>query len=286
MMRSPILLVKQSKTLYDKIIIRYMISIKQRRVKMGIVNFSLEGKVALVTGGSRGIGRASALAFAEAGADVVVSSRKLPDLETVAEEIKATGRKGLAIASHVAKIEDSQNLVEKVLAEFGRIDILMNNAGTNPYYGPIIDAEEWAWDITMNVNLKGQFLLSQMVARVMREHGGGSIVNTASVGGLRPGGQQGIYSVTKAALIMLTRVMAMEWGQYNIRVNAIAPGVIKTRLSEALWKDPAVGEAATRRTALHRLGEVEDVASAVLYLASDAASYITGETIVIDGGVA
>jgi len=253
---------------------------------MGIVNFSLEGKVALVTGGSRGIGRASALAFAEAGADVVVSSRKLPDLETVAEEIKATGRKGLAIAAHIAKTEDSRNLVEKVLAEFGRIDILMNNAGTNPYYGPIIDAEEWAWDITMNVNLRGPFLLSQMVARVMREHGGGSIVNTASVGGLRPGGQQGIYSVTKAALIMLTRVMAVEWGQYHIRVNAIAPGVIKTRLSEALWKEPAVGEAATRRTALGRLGEVEDVASAVLYLASDAASYITGETIIIDGGVA
>jgi len=252
---------------------------------MGIVNFSLEGKVALVTGGSRGIGQASALAFAEAGADVVVSSRKLPDLETVAEEIRSRGRKSLAIAAHIAKIEESQNLVEKVTAEFGRIDILMNNAGTNPYFGPIIDAEEWAWDVTTNVNLKGPFLLSQLVARVMRQQGGGSIINTASVGGLRPGGQQGIYSVTKAALIMLTRVMAREWGQYNIRVNAIAPGVIKTRLSEALWKEAAAGEAATTRTALGRLGETRDIAGAVLYLASDASSYVTGDTIVIDGGV-
>jgi len=253
---------------------------------MGIVNFSLEGKVALVAGGSRGIGRASALAFAEAGADVVVSSRKLPDLETVAEEIKARGRKGLAITSHIARIEESKDLVEKVKAEFGRIDILMNNAGTNPYYGPIIDAEEWAWDVTMNVNLKGPFMLSQLVARMMREQGGGSIINTASVGGFRPGEGQSIYSVTKAALIMLTKAMAKEWGQYNIRVNAIAPGVIKTRLSEALWKEPAVGEAAARRIALGRLGESEDVAGTVLYLASDASSYITGETIIIDGGVA
>ena len=251
---------------------------------MGIVNFSLEGKVALVAGGSRGIGRACALAFAENGADVVVSSRKLPDLEAVAEEIRARGRKSMAIASHIAKKEESKNLVEKVIAEFGRIDILFNNAGTNPYFGPIIDAEEWAWDTTMNVNLKGPFLLSQMVAGVMREKGGGSIINTASVGGMRPGQMQGIYSVTKAALIMLTRVMAMEWGKYNIRVNAIAPGVIKTRLSEALWKEPAVGEAAAKRTALGRLGESEDVAGAVLYLASDASSYITGETIVISGG--
>jgi dehydrogenase/reductase SDR family protein 4 len=251
---------------------------------VSIVNFSLEGKVALVSGGSRGIGRACALAFAENGADVVVSSRKLADLDAVAEEIKARGRKGMAVASHIAKVEESANLVEKVKAEFGRIDILVNNAGTNPYFGPIIDAEEWAWDTTMSVNLKGPFILSQLVARVMREQGGGTIINTASVGGMRPGQMQGIYSITKAGLIMLTKVMATEWGKYNIRVNAIAPGVIRTRLSEALWKEPAVGEAATKRTALGRLGEPEDVAGAVLYLASDASSYVTGETIVISGG--
>ena len=252
---------------------------------MSIVNFSLEGKVALVAGGSRGIGRSSALAFAEAGADVVVSSRKLPDLEVVAEEIRATGRKGLAVASHIAKTEELKSLVDQVMAEFGRIDILLNNAGTNPYYGPIIDAEERAWDTTMNVNLKGIFLLSQMVAKIMHDQGGGSIINTASAGGLRPGNNQGIYSVTKAALIMLTKVMAKEWGQFGIRANAIAPGVIKTRLSEALWKEPALGEAAAKRTAVGRLGEPEDVAGVVLFFASDASSYVTGETVIIDGGV-
>jgi len=250
---------------------------------MDFSRISLGGKVALITGGSRGIGRASALAFADAGADVVVASRKLADLEKVAEEIRAKGRKSLAVASHVAKIEDSKSLVEKVKAEFGRIDILMNNAGTNPYYGPLMDAEEWAWDTTMNVNLKGQFFLSQLVARIMREHGGGNIINTSSVGGIQAS-DLAIYSVSKAALIMLTECMAKEWGQYNIRVNAIAPGVIKTRLSEQLWKEPEVGKAAVNSCALLRLGEPEDVASVVLFLASDASSYVTGETIVIDGG--
>ena len=250
---------------------------------MDYSKISLEGKVAVVTGGSRGIGRASALAFADAGANVVVASRKLPDLEGVAEEIKAKGVKGLAVAAHVAKLEESKNLVDKVMAEFGRIDILFNNAGTNPYYGPLLNAEEWAWDTTMNVNLKGLFFLSQMVARIMREQGSGSIINTSSTGGLRAS-ELSIYNVTKAALIMLTMVMAKEWGQFGIRVNAIAPGVIKTRLSEALWKEPAAGEAAKQRTAILRLGEPEEVGALVLFLASDHASYITGETIVIDGG--
>ena len=184
---------------------------------MNAAKSSLEGKVALVTGGSRGIGRASALAFAEAGADVVVSSRKLPDLEKVAEEIKAISGKGLAVASHIAKIDESRSLVEKVMAEYGRIDILFNNAGTNPYYGPLMDAEEWAWDVTMNVNLKGLFFLSQLVARVMKKQGGGTIINTASIGGLKAS-DLAIYNVTKAGLIILTQCMAKEWGQFIIRV--------------------------------------------------------------------
>jgi dehydrogenase/reductase SDR family protein 4 len=250
---------------------------------MDFSKISLDGQVAVVTGGSRGIGRASALAFADAGADVVVASRKLPDLEGVAGEIKAKGRKGLAVASHIAKIEESKNLVEKVMAQFGRIDILMNNAGTNPYYGPLLKAEEWAWDVIMNVNLKGQFFLSQLVARVMKEQGRGTIINTASVAGLRAG-ELSLYSVTKAGLIMLTQCMAKEWGQYGIRVNAIAPGIVKTRLSEALWKEPEVAKAAEQNCALLRLGEPDEVAGVVLFLASEAASYMTGETIVIDGG--
>jgi dehydrogenase/reductase SDR family protein 4 len=251
---------------------------------MNLSMFSLEGKVALITGGSRGIGRASALALADAGAHVVVSSRKIADLELVAAEIKAKGVKGMAIAAHNAKVEESQVLVDRVMKEFGRIDILMNNAGTNPYYGPLMDQDEKTWDVTMNVNLKGLFFLSQLAARVMKAQGGGCIINTASTGGLRAG-DLGVYCVTKAAVIMLTQVMAKEWGQHNIRVNAIAPGIIKTRLSEALWKEPAVNAKAISRIPLIRLGEPDECAGVVVFLASDAGSYITGETIVIDGGL-
>ena len=210
---------------------------------MDFSKISLKGKVALVSGASRGIGEASALAFASAGADVVVASRKLSDLEQVAEKVKAKGVRSMAVTAHVAKIEDSKNLVNTVLKEFSRIDILFNNAGTNPYAGPLMDAEEWAWDTTFNVNLRGPFFLAQLVARVMKKQGGGSMINTASVGGLRAS-ELNIYSVTKAAYIMLTQVMAKEWGQWGIRVNAIAPGLIKTRLAEALWKEPEASKAA------------------------------------------
>ncbi len=250
---------------------------------MNLSRFSLEGKVALVTGGSRGIGRAIALAFADAGADVAVSSRKLPDLEAVAEELKKKGVKSMAVASHIAKGEESKALVDKVKGEWGKIDILVNNAGTNPYAGPLLEAEEWAWDVIMNVNLKGPFILSQMVARVMKEQGGGSIINMASIMGIAPS-ELGFYSVTKAGLIMLTQVLAKEWGQYKIRVNAIAPGVVKTRLSEALWKDPVKAEKAAKSKALGYIGVPEDIAGAALFLASDASSYVTGEVIVVDGG--
>jgi NAD(P)-dependent dehydrogenase (short-subunit alcohol dehydrogenase family) len=250
---------------------------------MNLSMFSCEGKVALITGGSRGIGRACALALADAGADVVVSSRKIADLEPVADEIKAKGVKGMAIAAHNAKTEDSRMLIERVMKEFGRIDILLNNAGTNPYYGPLMNQDEKTYDITMNVNLKGILFLSQLAAKIMKEQGGGSIINTSSIGGLRAG-DLGIYCVSKAAVIMLTQVMAKELGQFNIRVNAIAPGIIKTRLSEALWKDPAVNERAISQIAMMRLGEPEEIAGAVVFLSSPASSYITGTTLVIDGG--
>jgi dehydrogenase/reductase SDR family protein 4 len=170
-----------------------------------------------------------------------------------------------------------------VKKEFGRIDILVNNAGTNPYYGSLLEQDEKTYDITMNVNLKSIFFLSQMAAKIMKTQGGGSIINTSSIGGIRAG-ELGVYCVSKAAVIMMTQVMAKEWGQYNIRVNAIAPGIIKTRLSEALWKDPKVNARAVAEIPMLRLGEPEELAGVVVFLASQAGSYVTGETIVIDGG--
>ena len=248
-----------------------------------VVDFSLKGKVALIAGGSRGIGRAIALAFAENGADIAVSARNLPDLEKVAAEIEARGQKCLPVVAHVGKVDESKALLEKVKKQYGRIDILVNNAGTNPYNGPLIDTEEWAWDITVNVNLKGPFLLSLMVAKMMREQGGGNIINMSSVAGIKPS-RLYIYSITKAAIIKMTEAMARDFGQYNIRVNAIAPGVIMTRFSEFLWKTPEAGENVKKHNSLSMIGKPEDVAGAALYLASDASRYVTGATIVVDGG--
>jgi NAD(P)-dependent dehydrogenase (short-subunit alcohol dehydrogenase family) len=238
---------------------------------MPIANFTLKDKVALITGGSRGIGRAIALAFAEQGADIAISARKLPDLETVAGEVRALGRKALPVASHVGKAEECKSLVEQVKGQFGRIDILVNNAGTNPYPGPLLDAEEWAWDKTAEVNLKGPFMLSLLVGRVMKAQGGGVMINVSSAAGLRPSNLH-IYSITKAGVIMMTRVFARELKPFNIRVNAIAPGVVKTRLSEMLWKNAADTS---------RIPVPEDIAGTAVYLASDASKHVTGETIAI-----
>ena len=245
--------------------------------------FSLSGKVALVTGGSRGIGKAIAVGLARFGADVAVTSRKLPDLEEVAKEIKGLGRRSMAIAAHVGRLEEIKNLVPKVKEEFGRIDILVNNAATNPTMDQAIDIEERAWDSIMNLNLKGLFFLSQAVARVMREQGGGKIINVASVAGITPDILP-VYSISKAGVIMATKVMAQQWAQYNIRVNAIAPGLVKTRFSEALWGNPAIVQEVLKRTPLQRVGEPDEMVGAVIFLASDASSYVTGHILVVDGG--
>ena len=177
---------------------------------MELSQFSLEGKVALITGGSRGIGKATALGFAKAGADVVVASRNVQDLEAVASEVRGLGRRSLVVVAHVGRMDQIQSLVERVVAEFGRIDILVNNAGTSPVMSPAIELEERAWDSIMNLNLKGLFFLSQAVARVMKEHGGGRIINIASVDGLRPEPNIGAYAISKAGVIMATKVMAAE----------------------------------------------------------------------------
>ncbi len=247
------------------------------------MDFSLQGKVAVVTGGSRGIGQALAVGLAQAGADVVVASRKLPDLEKVAEEIKGMGRKSLAVAAHVGRMEEIDNLVSKVKEEFGRIDILVNNAATNPVMDSALDVGERAWDSIMNLNLKGLFFLSQAVARVMKEQGGGRIVNIASVAGITPDILP-IYSISKAGVLMATKVMAAEWAKYNIRVNTVAPGMTRTGFSEALWSNPDILQGAMFRTPMGRIAEPEEMVGAVIYLASDASSYVTGQVIAVDGG--
>ncbi len=244
----------------------------------------LKGKVALVTGASRGIGRAIALEMAKSGADVVIASRKLADLEKVADEIRALGRKSLAVAAHIGRMDEITRLVNKAKAEFGRIDILVNNAATNPTMEPAIDASERAWDSLMNLNLKGLFFLSQAVARVMREHGGGVIINISSAAGVTPDILP-IYSISKAAVNMATRVMAKEWAQFGVRANTISPGETKTAFSEALWGNPEILKHILDRTPLKRIAEPEEMAHAAVFLASDKSAFITGQNLIVDGGM-
>ena len=242
------------------------------------------GKVIIITGGSRGIGATTAHAFCELGGTVVISSRKLDALNQVAENIKKElGKEVYPIACHVGKEEDRARLVNEVVNRFGKIDVLINNAATNPVFGPAFQSDEPVFDKIMEVNLKGPFFLSRLVAEKMQEKEGGAIVNVASVAGFRPMPGLGVYSISKAAVLMMTKVLAGELGP-KIRVNAVAPGVIKTRFSEALWKNDMIRAVVERSSALGRIGEPEDVVGAVVFLASDLARYITGEVIVIDGG--
>lgn len=253
---------------------------------MEVSQFSLEGKVALVTGGSRGIGKATAIGFAKTGADVAVASRKLPDLKVVASEIRGLGRKALAVSAHIGRIDQIAGLVDGVVEEFGRIDILVNNAGTSPFYISSLDLEERAWDSIMNLNLKGLFFLSQAVARVMKEHGGGKIINVSSMLGIKPEVNIGAYSISKAGVIMVTKVMAVELAQYNIRVNAIAPGNVHTRLGDSRYGlVPNFEEETLRRTPLGRIADSDEMVGTMVYLASDASSFVTGQTFIVDGGI-
>ena len=246
--------------------------------------FDLSGRVALVTGASRGIGSAIAAILAEHGAQVVLSSRKQADLDAEAERINAQHpEKATAIAAHAGRPEDLERLVKEVVERFSRVDILVNNAATNPYFGPLLGAELGVWDKTFEVNLRGVFLLTKLVHEASMETHGGAIVNVASIGGLRPGIGLGVYNITKAGVIMLTRQLARELGG-RVRVNAVAPGVIKTRFAEALWGNPEILDRVLAQNPMGRIGVPEEVAAAVLFLASDAASYVNGEVLVVDGG--
>jgi NAD(P)-dependent dehydrogenase (short-subunit alcohol dehydrogenase family) len=251
---------------------------------MDTTYLSLEGKVALVTGGSRGIGKAIALTFADAGADVVIASRKLEDLEKVATEIKAKGRKALCVPTHAKKVATLENLVKSTMDEFGRIDVLVNNAATNPAMGPIVDTEESVYDHIIETNLKGYFMMSKLVGKIMRDQKSGNIINISSAGGVSPAEFLGPYCISKAGINMLTKQMALEMGPYNVRVNAIAPRIVKTEFSKALWTNEKLMEKEFQFTPLKCVATPQEVAQSALYLASTATNYMTGHILVVNGG--
>ena len=249
-----------------------------------IPDFDLTGKVIIVTGASRGIGRAIAHTLAARGARVVLASRKQPGVDAVAAEISAAGGEALAVACHTGRRDDIEALVDRVEEVWGGVDAVVNNAATNPHFGPVLTAEEGHWDKTFQVNVKGYFHLAQAAAPSMRRRGGGAIVNVASIAGTVPHRGLGVYSVSKAAVIMLTKVLASELAADGIRVNAVAPGLVETRFSQALTEDPKNSQRARSEIPLGRFGKVEEISGIVLYLLSAAASFTTGAVIYVDGG--
>ncbi len=246
--------------------------------------FDLTGKIAIVTGASRGIGEAIATAFARAGAQVVLASRKQTDLDAVANTIRAAGGEALAIAAHTGDSEAVRQLVARAVQTYGGVDILVNNAATNPHFGPLLTADEGHWDKILDVNVKGYFRMAKACVDPMRARGGGKIINMASVAGREPQPFMGVYCVSKAAVLMLTEVLAAELAPDNIQVNAIAPGFVKTKFSAALWSNPQIHDAVVRGVPQHRMASPDEIVGAALYLASPASSFTTGATLVVDGG--
>ena len=253
--------------------------------------FSLKGKIALVTGGGRGIGQAIAFAFAKVGAKVVVTSRKAQDLEATAAEIKAFGGEAFPLPAHLGKLAEIQKMVNTVVDKYKRIDILVNNAGASPSINSVLDSDERLWDTIMNLNLKGVYFVSQAVAKVMKNQGSGKIINIASVDGFNPEPGVSVYSVSKAGVRMITKAFASELTPFNIQVNTIAPGPINTKMMNSHWFHLSPEEAKKAKAELEkllptgRIGLPDEIAGAAVYLASDASSYTTGTEIVIDGGM-
>ena len=245
--------------------------------------FSLNGKVALITGASRGIGEGIARTYSRAGARLVICSRKEKNIHETATKIQKNGGDVLGVMANVSIAEDREKLVRNAMDWAGRIDILVNNAGANPTFEPLGELSESAWNKVFDVNLKAMFFLSQLVYHAWMKDHGGVILNVSSVGGLQPLVGINAYNVAKAASMHLTKCLASEWGHNGIRVNALAPGIIKTQFSRALWDGP-IGARVVERHPIPRIGEVDDIAGAALLLASDASSFITGHTLIIDGG--
>ena len=246
--------------------------------------FDLDGKIAFVSGASRGIGEAIAKLLAQQGAHVIVSSRRLESCQPVADAIIAEGGKATAIACHIGEIEQITRTFTRIREEFGRIDILVNNAATNPQFCNVLDTDLSAFQKTVDVNIRGYFFMSVEAGKLMRDHGGGSIINVASINGVSPGVFQGVYSMTKAAVINMTKVFAKECAQYGIRCNALLPGLTDTKFASALVGNDAILKTALQQIPLKRVARPEEMAGAVLYLASDASTYTTGVSLNVDGG--
>ena len=246
--------------------------------------FDLSGKVAIVTGSSKGIGKSIARGLAEGGAKVVVSSRKQAAVDEVAAEFREDGLEAVGIQCHIGDSEQRKTLIAKTIEHFGSIDILVNNAAINPYYGPLEGSDEAVFDKIMNVNVKAPWILSNLVLPHMKEKGSGSIINISSVEGITPGFGLGLYSATKSALIMLTKNQAKEWGRYGVRANVLCPGLIKTKFSEGLWTNDKLVAGLTKALPLGRIAAPDEMAGMVMLLASDAGSYMTGGVYVADGG--
>ena len=248
------------------------------------MDFNLENKVALITGASKGIGEAIAILYASHGAKVVINSRKQEELDKVTAKIKSAGGDCLALAGNTSEAPSLKMLVDKTVEKYGGIDIVVNNAASNPAFGPVVQTEEWAYDKIMDVNVKAPFELSKLAYPHMKLRGGGSVINLSSIAGDTPDPGLGIYSVSKAALNMLTKVMAKEWGPDQIRVNAICPGLIKTKFSQALWQDENTLKRWMKMVPMGRMGTVDEIAALALFLASDASGYCTGTLFYADGG--
>jgi NAD(P)-dependent dehydrogenase (short-subunit alcohol dehydrogenase family) len=247
-------------------------------------SFDLTGKVALITGGSRGIGLAIAQAYATAGAKIVLSSRKQADLDAAASEIEALGGDVLPMAAHTGDGAAIAAVVEAATAVYGGIDIVVNNAATNPHFGPLMSAEESHWDKILDINVKGYFRVVKACLPTFKGRGGGKVINMASVAGKEPQPMMGVYCVSKAAVIMLTEVMAAELAQFNVQVNAIAPGFVKTKFSGALWQNPQIHDLVVEAVPQKRMAVPEELGGIALYLAASASSFTTGATFVVDGG--
>tara|TARA_B110001454_G_scaffold2929_1_gene2694 strand:- start:1289 stop:2041 length:753 start_codon:yes stop_codon:yes gene_type:complete len=247
--------------------------------------FELNNKTAIISGGSKGIGKAIALKYAEAGANVVICSRKKDNLNNAIAEAKSSGLDIVGIECNTGDISSIQNVVDQTISQFEKVDILVNNAAANPYYGPILKSEDSHWEKIWDINVKGYFNFIKACSPSMEQHKYGKIINIASIAAKTPMDGLGVYNISKAAVVMLTKVLAKEMATSNIQVNTLAPGLIKTDFSKALWEDESVYNQIIKSIPQGRMGEPEDISGMALYLASDASDFITGSMFTVDGGL-